>query len=92
MEAIAPVLPGGECEVTYAKDQPEYIPLPVFRTQRAVLSRWRLTEQERQHLAGGGDLFICMMNFGGPLQPVMPIAADPDTALQTMLECEAALG
>jgi hypothetical protein len=32
-----------------------------------------------------------MMNFGGPLLPILPIAADPDTALQLMLDAEAAL-
>ena len=92
MEPITPVLPAsGECEVTYAKEQPEYLALPVFRTEKAVLSRWRLTEAERRYLADGGDLFLCMMNFGGPLLPILPIAADPDTALQMMLEAEAAL-
>jgi hypothetical protein len=37
------------------------------------------------------DLFICMMNFGGPLLPVLPIAAHPDEALEIMLAAEAAL-
>lgn len=92
MEAISPVLPAsGEIEVTYAKEQPEYAPLPVFRTEKGVLSRWKLTEDERRHIARGGDLFICMMNFGGPLLPILPIAAEPDQALATMLEAEAAL-
>jgi hypothetical protein len=92
MEAISPVLPaGGECEVTYANDQPEYNALPVFRTEKAVLSRWTLTDAERHYLAAGGDLFICMINFGGPLLPILPIAADPDTALKIMLEAEAPL-
>jgi hypothetical protein len=92
MEPISPVLPtSAECEVVYAKDQPEFTPLPTFRTQRSVLSRWKLTEAERKHIAEGGDLFISMMNFGGPLLPILPIAADPDTALQLMLDAEAAL-
>ena len=92
MKAASPVLPAaGDCEVTYAKDQPEYSPLPVFRTEKAVLSRWTLTEEERRHIASGGDLFICMINFGGPLLPILPIAEDPDTALAIMLDAEAAL-
>ena len=90
MENISPVLPASAgCEVVYAKDQPEYNQLPVFRTQQSVLSRWKLTDAERTHIAQGGDLFICMMNFGGPLLPILPIAADPDTALAIMLEAEA---
>lgn len=90
MEAISPVLSAsGDCEVTYAKDQPEYKPLPVFRTQISVISRWRFSEAERRYIAEGGDLFIVMMNFGCPLLPILPIAADPHTALQIMLQAEA---
>jgi hypothetical protein len=92
MTPTSPVLPAsGAVEVIYAKDQPEYEPLPTFRTEKSVLSRWTLTEAERRYIAAGGDLFICMMNFSGPLLPILPIAADPDTALQIMLEAEAAL-
>jgi hypothetical protein len=92
MEPVSPVLPASrECEFVFAKDQPEYMPLPTFGTEKAVLSRWRLTEAERRYIAQGGDLFICMMNFGGPLLPILPIAADPDTALDIMLQAEAAL-
>jgi hypothetical protein len=92
MRAISPVLPAGEaCEVTYARDQPEYTPLPVFRTDKSVISRWELTGAERRHIAEGGDLFIVMMNFGGPLLPILPIAADPIVALDLMLEAEAGL-
>jgi hypothetical protein len=93
MHATSPVLPAaGHCmEVVYGRDQPEYAALPTLRTERSVLSRWKLTEDERRFIADGGDLFICMMNFGGPLLPILPIAADPDTALQMMLDAEAAL-
>lgn len=92
MEAISPVLPtSAEIEVVYAKDKPEYQPLPTFRTDKAVLSRWKLTDAERRYIAEGGDLFICMMNFGGPLLPILPIAADPDSALAIMLEVESAI-
>lgn len=82
MQPVSPVLPAGSgCEVVYAKDQPQYNSLPTFRTQTSVLSRWKLTDDERRHIAEGGDLFICMMNFGGPLQPVLPMAEDPDIGL-----------
>jgi hypothetical protein len=92
MKAISPVLPSsGPVEVTFAKDQPEYSPLPVFQTEKTVISRWKLSEAERRHIAAGGDLFIAMMNFGGPLLPILPIAADPDQALELVLEAEAAL-
>jgi hypothetical protein len=92
MEAVSPVLPiSADVETVYAKDQPEYVPLPTFRSEKAVLSRWTLSDEERAHIAAGGDLFICMMNFGGPLLPILPIAAGPDQALEMMLAAEAAI-
>jgi hypothetical protein len=89
MEAVSPVVPGNEeFEVVYAKDQPEYQPLPVLRTEKALLSRWRLSEAERAHIAAGGDLFVCVLHFGGTLQPMMPIADTPERAMQIMVETE----
>ena len=89
MEPVSPVVPGAEpIETVYAADQPEYRPLPVFRTSRSVLSRWRLTDEEREHIANGGDLFICQMNFGCDLQPIMPMAVAPEVALEAQLEQE----
>ena len=89
MEAVSPVVPGNEdFEVVYAKDQPEYTPLPVLRTEKALLSRWKFTDEERAHVAAGGDMFICVLHFGGTLQPIMPIADTPERAMQIMVEAE----
>lgn len=58
-------------EVVYAKDQPEYMPLPVLRNQAGVvLSRWKLTEAERKAVADGADIFLSVWTFNGPLQPI----------------------
>lgn len=87
MKPASPVIPGNDdFEVTYAKDQPEYQSLPVMRTSNAVMSRWVLTPEEREHIAHGGDLFICQMNFGHPLQPILPIAAGPQDAMRILVE------
>jgi hypothetical protein len=92
MEPVSPVVPGTEqFEVTYAKDQPEYIPLPVLRTNGALLTRWRLTDEERKHIAEGGDLFVCVLHFGGALQPLKPIADTPENAMRIMIETESAV-
>lgn len=91
MEPISPVVEGNQdMEVVYAKEQPEYNPLPVLRTEKALLSRWRLNDAERAHFANGGDLFICVLHFGGPLQPMMPIADTPERAMQIVVETESA--
>jgi hypothetical protein len=73
MTAISPVLAEEFVpkEVVYAKDQPEYQPLPVLKNRDGVLlSRWSLTEQERAAIAAGADIFLMNWTFHQPLQPV----------------------
>jgi len=87
MEPVSPVVPGNdEFEVCYAKNQPEYLPLPALGTEHAMLTRWRLTDDERKRLAEGGDLFIAVMHFGHKLQPLMPMVVTPEDAMARMIE------
>ena len=69
-------------KVTYAKDQPQYLPLTVLRKRTPhvpVLSRWRLTDEERMLIATGADLYLELWTFGAPLQPiVLTIGQSPD--------------
>lgn len=61
--------------VTYAKDQPEYRPLPVARLkgrEGRLISRWTFTPEERARIAAGEDLYLMVLTFGGPLQPFLP--------------------
>jgi hypothetical protein len=91
MEPVSPVLPSsGDLEEIFAASDgsDKYERLPTFRTDKAVISRWRLTDEERQHIADGGDLFVCILNFGQPIWPIMPIAASPELALETLLRVE----
>lgn len=58
-------------EIVYAKDQPQYIPLPVLRNkQGVVMSRWALTEEERDAIHAGADIYLSIHTFNQPLQPV----------------------
>lgn len=58
-------------EVVYAADQPEYNPLPVWRRQDGqVVSRWRLTWRERIAALFGRDLYVEVLTYGSPLQPI----------------------
>jgi hypothetical protein len=62
-----------EYEVVYAESQPEYIPLRSLRSrtpEARVLSRWSLTPEQRQMIAEGGDIYLELSTFGGPLQPI----------------------
>lgn len=71
MEAIEQVEAEGTRAVVFAKDQPEYLPLPalVFPDGR-VLTEWRFSEEERAAIARGENLRLWVWTFGRPLQPV----------------------
>jgi hypothetical protein len=76
MEAISPVLPNSPhiAETVLAKDQPEYIPLPVAHIQysdgaRSMISCYRLTLRERLTLLFNGKVWWEQLTFGQPLQP-----------------------
>ena len=83
--ASGPVLVGEERERTYAKHQPEYIPLrtPVGVTEQGrVLSRWTPTEEQRRLIAAGKDIFLVLLTFHGPLAPSMMLIGDDSDALE----------
>ena len=57
-----------------AKDQPEYIPLPVAHIEysdgvRSMISCYRLTWRERLTILFSGKLWWTKFTFGQPLQP-----------------------
>jgi len=61
-----------EHNVIYAKDQPEYRPLPALKLQEEegrVISCWRLGFWERIKLLFTGRLWVCLMTFNRPLTP-----------------------
>lgn len=74
MEPISPVMPGSESiEKVLAKDQPEYIPLPVVilnTASTAMVSRWKLTIEERSKIAAGADIVVQQLTFRERLQPI----------------------
>src|SRR2546428_3992139 len=75
-----PVFPGLEQkEVTYAKDQPQYNPLRTLVSEgpeRRVISRWTLTDTQRKAIADGADIFLGLLTFGQPLQPIIMMISD----------------
>lgn len=84
MNAVSPVMPGSELiEVILGKDQPEYIPLPaVYLSERTVpmITRWRLTDEERAAIAAGADIVLTQLTFSYPFQPVHLQVTMPDAA------------
>lgn len=75
-----PVVDGMETqEVTYAKHQPEYIPLRTLVSSGrmgAVISRWTLTADQRKAVADGADIFLELNTFHEPLQPIRMAISD----------------
>ncbi len=53
-------------QVVYAEDQPEYL----------VLSRWPLTSEQRAAIAAGADIYLELLTFNRPLQPIVMFVAD----------------
>jgi len=62
---------------TFAKDQPAYMPLPAYTDGNQVISCWSLSWRERIHVLLHGVLWVRMMTFGRPLQPLRPQALSP---------------
>ena len=82
MTPSSPIVPGVNLpEVVYAKDQPEYLPLPVYRMDDGtVLSRWHMTWRERLRVLLFGDVYLWQLTFNVPLQPVKLQVNPPETS------------
>lgn len=66
---IPPTTPCADT-VVFAKDQPQYLPLPVNRfPDGTVMCEWLPTPEERELLLNGGKVRMWMWTFGHPLQP-----------------------
>lgn len=59
-----------ECNVTFAKDQPEYNQLPAFRDEKGeAVTCWKLTFKERLRILFKGKVWLCLLTFNQPLTP-----------------------
>lgn len=74
---VSPVVPGTALpEIVFAKDQPQYEPLPAHvSADGMVLTRWKFTWRERFRLLFAGDLYVWIWTFRRALQPIA-IAVD----------------
>ncbi|WP_277496496.1 hypothetical protein [Elizabethkingia anophelis] len=60
-----------EANDAFAKNQPEYKPLPVHIIEDGkVVSCWEFTDEEIEKIKQTKCLYLTMMPFGQPLQPV----------------------
>ena len=68
------------CNVVFAKDQPEYLPLPAHKSQDPegiVTTCWKLTWRERFLILITGQFFFQQMTFNNNLQPQKPSVRSP---------------
>jgi len=75
-----PVVDGLEpYEIVMAEKQPEYNPLrilPGATPHGERLSRWTFTPEQRLAIANGADIFLELLTFNLPMQPIRIAVGD----------------
>ena len=65
-----------EKNVVFAEKQDEYQNLPAFKSRTgAVTTCWELSKAEKELVAENGVVWLSLLTFGHPLQPVVLTAA-----------------
>lgn len=67
--------------VVFAANQPEYIPLPAeYRGGKSgeILTCWELTPQELEKIQETGKIWLGVLTFGQPLQPLLLSVEKPE--------------
>jgi hypothetical protein len=78
MMPIDPQIDGLQ-SVVYAKDQPEYIPLPTSRdNDGTVVTCWKFDWRERLRILFGTPLYLTVLTFNHALQPLRPSLDKPE--------------
>ena len=67
-----------ESNIVFAENQTQYLPLPAYKScEGEVISCWRLTWRERLKVLLDGEIWIRVLTFGNPLQPLLPEIDSP---------------
>lgn len=83
MTPVEPTHFEGSKLVIYAKDQPEYIPLPAMvNPEGLVMTEWEPSAEELERLLCGGRIRLWVHTFGRPLQPVNIEAIGPECGMR----------
>lgn len=60
-----------EANAVYGANQPEYQPLPAFKAEDGTaVFCLELDEEERKKVAETGELWVSLLTFNQPLQPI----------------------
>lgn len=67
------------CNITYAKDQPEYIPLPAMKKRNGdITTAWELSDEEIAILIATKRIYLHVMTFNQNLQPLRPYVSETE--------------
>lgn len=68
--------------VIFGANQPEYQPLPAESRGNArtgeILTCWHLSDEERAIIQMTGEIWLSVLTFGQPLQPVLLSVVKPE--------------
>ena len=68
--------------VVYAENQPEYNPLPAFKAENGtIVTCWELTNEDFERIVETRRIYLSVMTFNNPLQPVH-LTTDVDELLE----------
>lgn len=83
MRTVAPRV--GLPEIMLAEEQHEYLPCTAAVVTYddgsvGLMTRWRLDDGERAKIAAGEDLYLSLLTFGRPMQPITLEVGRPEWA------------
>lgn len=67
-----------EANLTFAENQPEYIPLPANRSKNGIVTTcWELEDWEVKEITKSRKIWFQQLTFNQPLQPQLPLVKKP---------------
>ena len=83
-----PVAPRvGFPEAMFAEEQPEYLTICVAMVTykdgtQEIMTRWKLSDEEKAKVAAGEDIYLSLLTFGEPMQPIKLEIGRPEWATE----------
>lgn len=72
-----------EQNVIFAKDQPEYLPLPALKFDNGdIVTCWSFSDEEIEKIKETKTLYLSVKTFNKPLQPISLTVEKDDVILK----------
>lgn len=85
MKPAYPVV-DGVAHLQLGAGQPQYDVLPAVRADGPageLVTRWELSDEDRARIAAGGSVYLHILTFGHPVQPVVLGTEPPEFQILT---------